>query len=374
MAPVALATPPAGARRAAAADDIGRASPEKVDKAFAAMVGRISRQRSAPASRALLRGRGDRAEPLMKRWAEDVRNDEVAATRWEAVVEAHLFQAPEPPAIAAPASPSTEAAAQGRPQRQRQPASSPRPPPQPAHPIAPPPPLPAEIVLQEEQRSRREAWEPGQRQAPGPPQLRARRQRHARHRSSDAGGAASGPTGGNDSAQSCPGSSVGSTSAGGSGAAASQPSAGMPPPRGAGGFLFGGCFGRPVAALWRGAGAWRAAAQCGEPKQAWAAEGARLPRRAEARTWTPWLPMRRPRPAAVDAGPPASPAGAATTATELVAEVEAALQSSRGMSAAERRKVFRELQRKLHPDKNLDNVESATVAFQRLMDCRRCFV
>merc|ERR1712232_37606 len=51
-------------------------------------------------------------------------------------------------------------------------------------------------------------------------------------------------------------------------------------------------------------------------------------------------------------------------------EVWDKLSRTRGDPMVERRALFREFQRKLHPDKNLEDLEVATLAFQWLMDAR----
>eukprot|EP00928_Gymnodinium_smaydae_P021690 TRINITY_DN18491_c0_g3_i1.p1 TRINITY_DN18491_c0_g3~~TRINITY_DN18491_c0_g3_i1.p1 ORF type:complete len:1054 (-),score=193.41 TRINITY_DN18491_c0_g3_i1:208-3369(-) len=57
-------------------------------------------------------------------------------------------------------------------------------------------------------------------------------------------------------------------------------------------------------------------------------------------------------------------------AESLLKGVQAQLNRTRGEPLEERRRLFRELQRQLHPDKNLENPEAAKLAFQTLMDSR----
>jgi len=46
------------------------------------------------------------------------------------------------------------------------------------------------------------------------------------------------------------------------------------------------------------------------------------------------------------------------------------LDQTRGQPLVERKRIFRELQRQLHPDKNVDCAEEAKMAFQELMQQR----
>mmetsp|Transcript_149129 Transcript_149129/g.211938 ORF Transcript_149129/g.211938 Transcript_149129/m.211938 type:complete len:98 (+) Transcript_149129:1-294(+) len=52
----------------------------------------------------------------------------------------------------------------------------------------------------------------------------------------------------------------------------------------------------------------------------------------------------------------------------LLTEMKDTLAATHNEPVAVRRKVFRELQRKLHPDKNAHCREAAKIAFQQLMD------
>jgi len=54
-------------------------------------------------------------------------------------------------------------------------------------------------------------------------------------------------------------------------------------------------------------------------------------------------------------------------ATSLVDMMRARLEQTRNDPCAVRQRIFRELQRTLHPDKNLDRAEEAKQAFQQLM-------
>merc|ERR1712232_97200 len=64
----------------------------------------------------------------------------------------------------------------------------------------------------------------------------------------------------------------------------------------------------------------------------------------------------------------------AVRAAQLVAPVSLQLQQTQGKSLMERKRIFRELQRQLHPDKNTDEPEVAKLAFQRLMDQRATYL
>lgn len=57
---------------------------------------------------------------------------------------------------------------------------------------------------------------------------------------------------------------------------------------------------------------------------------------------------------------------------QLMPDILEQLESTRGEPLAVRRKIFRELQRQLHPDKNAECEEGAKLAFQTLME-RRAF-
>jgi len=50
------------------------------------------------------------------------------------------------------------------------------------------------------------------------------------------------------------------------------------------------------------------------------------------------------------------------------------LSATRSFPVEERQKIFRDLQRRYHPDKNLDSVETAKIVFQRLMDSRQSYL
>lgn len=58
----------------------------------------------------------------------------------------------------------------------------------------------------------------------------------------------------------------------------------------------------------------------------------------------------------------------------LVVEVEQELEKARQLSLHEKQKVFRDLQRRFHPDKNLQFPEAAKLAFQRLMQAQGVFL
>ncbi|CAK9002954.1 unnamed protein product [Durusdinium trenchii] len=59
---------------------------------------------------------------------------------------------------------------------------------------------------------------------------------------------------------------------------------------------------------------------------------------------------------------------------ELIAELEAQMAKTRPLPLEERKRVFKDLQRRFHPDKNLLEEESATLAFQHLMDSRHTYL
>eukprot|EP00930_Biecheleria_cincta_P101720 TRINITY_DN9336_c1_g1_i1.p1 TRINITY_DN9336_c1_g1~~TRINITY_DN9336_c1_g1_i1.p1 ORF type:complete len:390 (+),score=70.46 TRINITY_DN9336_c1_g1_i1:100-1269(+) len=61
-------------------------------------------------------------------------------------------------------------------------------------------------------------------------------------------------------------------------------------------------------------------------------------------------------------------------ADNLMEGIDEELDRTRHQSLQERRKTFRELQRQLHPDKNMSDPESAKRAFQYLMDNRRSYL
>lgn len=58
----------------------------------------------------------------------------------------------------------------------------------------------------------------------------------------------------------------------------------------------------------------------------------------------------------------------------LLKKTEAELAKTRNEPIEVRRRIFKELQRKLHPDKNLECAESAKLAFQKLMESRGSYL
>lgn len=64
----------------------------------------------------------------------------------------------------------------------------------------------------------------------------------------------------------------------------------------------------------------------------------------------------------------------AEMAAALIADTMAELDRNRGKPLEVRKRVFKELQRQLHPDKNIDNAEAANMAFVRLMESRPAFL
>merc|ERR1712232_302357 len=59
---------------------------------------------------------------------------------------------------------------------------------------------------------------------------------------------------------------------------------------------------------------------------------------------------------------------------QLIAPVSLQLQQPQDKPLSERKRIFRELQRQLHPDKNVEEPEIAKLAFQRLMDHRLSYL
>jgi DnaJ-class molecular chaperone len=50
------------------------------------------------------------------------------------------------------------------------------------------------------------------------------------------------------------------------------------------------------------------------------------------------------------------------------------LDKARSLPLEERKRVFKDLQRQLHPDKNMEQAEAAKLAFQKLMEQRGSFL
>ncbi|CAJ1402730.1 unnamed protein product [Effrenium voratum] len=59
---------------------------------------------------------------------------------------------------------------------------------------------------------------------------------------------------------------------------------------------------------------------------------------------------------------------------ELIAQLEEEMQKTRVLPLEERKRVFKDLQRRFHPDKNPLEEQSATLAFQHLMDSRHSYL
>lgn len=81
------------------------------------------------------------------------------------------------------------------------------------------------------------------------------------------------------------------------------------------------------------------------------------------------------------AGATCSSAGAAPAVLDvaaraalLLAPATLQMQQTRGLPLPERKHIFRELQRQLHPDKNSEDAEMAKLAFQRLMEHRPAYL
>jgi len=64
----------------------------------------------------------------------------------------------------------------------------------------------------------------------------------------------------------------------------------------------------------------------------------------------------------------------AKQASSLSAGVREKLDQTRNAPLEERKKVFKDLQRQLHPDKNPECQEAAKLAFQQLMDSRNLYL
>merc|ERR1712137_1212929 len=67
-------------------------------------------------------------------------------------------------------------------------------------------------------------------------------------------------------------------------------------------------------------------------------------------------------------------AGSDVNGGALVTDMFLKLESTRTGSIASRRRTFRQLQRNLHPDKNIGRAEEAKLAFQKLMDQRDSYL
>lgn len=61
-------------------------------------------------------------------------------------------------------------------------------------------------------------------------------------------------------------------------------------------------------------------------------------------------------------------------ASVLIEDMLIQLNRSRTSPLETRRRIFRDLQRQLHPDKNINNAEVAKPAFQKLMESRELFL
>jgi len=61
-------------------------------------------------------------------------------------------------------------------------------------------------------------------------------------------------------------------------------------------------------------------------------------------------------------------------AASLVAEMTRELDQTRLQPLMVRKRIFRDLQRQLHPDKNVDQEEAAKLAFQQLMERREAYL
>jgi hypothetical protein len=64
----------------------------------------------------------------------------------------------------------------------------------------------------------------------------------------------------------------------------------------------------------------------------------------------------------------------AKKAEALLASAKAQMERTKGEPIDARKKLFKEFQRDLHPDKNPDCPEAAKLAFQQLMDSRGSYL
>jgi len=64
----------------------------------------------------------------------------------------------------------------------------------------------------------------------------------------------------------------------------------------------------------------------------------------------------------------------AVHANIFILEMEEVLARTRNQSHAERQTIFRDLQRRLHPDKNAAHAEAAKLAFQELMQRKQSYM
>jgi len=58
----------------------------------------------------------------------------------------------------------------------------------------------------------------------------------------------------------------------------------------------------------------------------------------------------------------------------LITDMEKQLEKSKNEPLENRKKIFKDLQRQLHPDKNMDQPETAKLAFQKLMEQRATYL
>lgn len=72
--------------------------------------------------------------------------------------------------------------------------------------------------------------------------------------------------------------------------------------------------------------------------------------------------------------PPPQPPKPPPSADSLIAAMTQQLQETHGQPLEERKRLFRELQRQLHPDKNVECEEAAKLAFQELMQQRASYL
>lgn len=73
-------------------------------------------------------------------------------------------------------------------------------------------------------------------------------------------------------------------------------------------------------------------------------------------------------------GPSSAEKATQKKASSLSADMMAQLDGARSKPLEDRKKLFKDLQRQLHPDKNIDQPEAAKQAFQKLMEQRGPFL
>lgn len=90
--------------------------------------------------------------------------------------------------------------------------------------------------------------------------------------------------------------------------------------------------------------------------------------------WVPWKRRSKSAPAGLRGSWTGRAKKQTRDASTLVADMLRELEQTRGEPLATRKGVFRELQRQLHPDKNVECEEAAKLAFQELMQQRATYL